>query len=69
MAFGEGRFAKELPKRKEPTIAKTSIALTELAENAVDVDLVRDMLQFAAQKLMETDDRNRRPVCRMASML
>ena len=36
-------------------MAKTSIALTELAEKGADVDLVREMLQFAAQRLMETD--------------
>lgn len=36
-------------------MAKTSIALTELAEKGADVDLVRDMLQFAAQRLMELD--------------
>ena len=36
-------------------MTKTSIALTELAEKGADVDLVRDMLQFAAQRLMEVD--------------
>jgi putative transposase len=34
-------------------MAKTSIALTELTEKGPDVDLVRDMLHLAAQKLME----------------
>jgi putative transposase len=36
-------------------MTKTSIALTELAEKGADVDLVRDMLHFAAQRLMEID--------------
>lgn len=36
-------------------MAKASIALTELAEKGPDVDLVRDMLHLAAQKLMEMD--------------
>jgi putative transposase len=36
-------------------MAKTSIALTELAEKGPDIDLVRDMLHLAAQKLMEMD--------------
>ena len=36
-------------------MAKASIALTELAEKGPDIDLVRDMLQLAAQKLMEMD--------------
>jgi putative transposase len=36
-------------------MAKASIVLTELAEKGSDVDLVRDMLHFAAQKLMEMD--------------
>jgi len=36
-------------------MAKTSIALTELTEKGPDVDLVRDMLHLAAQKLMEMD--------------
>ena len=36
-------------------MTKASIALTELAEKGADVDLVRDMLHFAAQRLMELD--------------
>jgi putative transposase len=36
-------------------MAKTSIALTELAEKGPDVDLVREMLQLAAHKLMDMD--------------
>lgn len=36
-------------------MAKASIALTELAEKGSDVDLVRDMLHLAAQKVMEMD--------------
>ena len=36
-------------------MTKPSIAFTELAEKGPDVDLVRDMLQLAAQKLMELD--------------
>jgi len=36
-------------------MAKPSIALLEPVEKGADVDLVRDMLHFAAQKLMEMD--------------
>jgi putative transposase len=36
-------------------MTKTSIALTELAEKGADIDLVREMLQFVAQRLMEAD--------------
>lgn len=36
-------------------MAKASIALTEVAEKGPDTDLVREMLQLAAQKLMEMD--------------
>jgi putative transposase len=36
-------------------MAKTSIALTELAEKGPDVDFVRDMLRHAAQRLMDMD--------------
>ena len=36
-------------------MTKASIALTDLAEKGADVDLVRDMLHLAAQKLMEMD--------------
>lgn len=36
-------------------MAKTSIALTELAEKGGDVDLVRDMLRLAAQRFMDMD--------------
>ena len=37
-------------------MAKASIALTELAEKGPDVDLVRDMLHLAAQRLMEREE-------------
>ena len=36
-------------------MTKASIALTELAEKGGDVDLVRDMLHFVAQRLMDAD--------------
>jgi putative transposase len=36
-------------------MTKASIALTDVAEKGADVDLVRDMLYFAAQRLMEID--------------
>lgn len=36
-------------------MTKTSIALTELAEKGGDVDFAREMLQFAARRLMEID--------------
>jgi len=36
-------------------MTKASIALTELAEKGGDVDLVRDMLHFIAQRLMDAD--------------
>jgi len=34
---------------------KSTIALTELAEKGADADLLRDMLQFVAQRLMDMD--------------
>ena len=36
-------------------MTKASIALTELAEKGGDVDLVRELLHFATQRLMEAD--------------
>jgi len=36
-------------------MANASIALTELAEKGSDVDFVREMLQFIAQRLMDLD--------------
>ena len=36
-------------------MTNASIALTELAEKGADVDLVREMLQFVAQRLMDAD--------------
>ncbi len=36
-------------------MTKASIALTELAEKGADVDLVREMLQCVAQRLMDVD--------------
>jgi len=41
---------------REPTMTtKSTIALTELAEQGADADLLRDMLQFVAQRLMDMD--------------
>jgi putative transposase len=37
------------------TTTKTTIALAELAEKGADDDLVRDMIQYVAQRLMELD--------------
>ncbi len=34
---------------------KSTIALAELAEKGADADLLRDMLQFVAQRLMDMD--------------
>jgi hypothetical protein len=34
---------------------KTTIALVELAEKGADGDLLRDMIQYVAQRLMELD--------------
>ena len=36
-------------------MTKTSIALTELAEKGANVDMLRDILEFATQRLMELD--------------
>ena len=36
-------------------MTKPSIALTELAEKGADVDVLREMLQFVTQRLMEMD--------------
>ncbi len=40
-------------------MTKTSMALTELAEKGPDVDMLREMLEFATQQLMELDVANR----------
>ena len=37
------------------TTTKTTIALAELAEKGADADLLREMIQFVAQRLMELD--------------
>jgi hypothetical protein len=34
---------------------KTNIALAELAEKGADSDLLRDMIQYVAQRMMELD--------------
>ena len=39
-------------------MTKTTIALAELAEKGADVDLLRDMLQYVAQRLMDLDVEN-----------
>ena len=33
----------------------TTMALTELAEKGADIDVLRQMMQFTAQRLMELD--------------
>lgn len=40
-------------------MTKTSMALTELAEKGPDLDILREMLEFATQRLMEFDAENR----------
>jgi putative transposase len=40
-------------------MTKTSMALTELAEKGPDLDMLREMLEFATQRLMEFDVENR----------
>ena len=40
-------------------MTKTSMALTELAEKGPDVDMLREMLEFATHRLMELDVENR----------
>jgi putative transposase len=37
------------------TTTKTNIALSELAEKGADADLLRPMIQYVAQRLMELD--------------
>lgn len=37
------------------TTTKTNIALAELAEKGADTDLLRQMIQFVAQRMMEMD--------------
>jgi len=40
---------------KGPTMTKASIALSELAEKGADVDMLREMIQFISQRVMEMD--------------
>ena len=40
-------------------MTKTSMALTELAEKGADLDMLREMLEFATQRLMEFDVESR----------
>jgi transposase-like protein len=41
--------------RKETTMTAATMALTELAEKGADIDVLRQMVQFMAQRLMEID--------------
>jgi putative transposase len=36
-------------------MTKVSMALADLAEKGADTDVLREMLQFVAQRLMEAD--------------
>jgi len=38
---------------KETTMTTATMALTELAEKGADIDVLRQMVQFMAQRLME----------------
>jgi putative transposase len=40
---------------KEITMTNATMALTELAEKGADIDVLRQMVQFMAQRLMELD--------------
>jgi putative transposase len=48
-------FLQQNTDTKGHTVTKTSIALTELAEKGADVDMLREMLQFVTQRMMELD--------------
>lgn len=37
------------------TTTKTNMALAELAEKGADTDLLKQMIQFVAQRMMEMD--------------
>jgi hypothetical protein len=54
VGFGKVGFAKTKPTRGT-TMTKPSMALTDLAEKAPDADLLRQMIQFVAQRLMDMD--------------
>jgi putative transposase len=41
--------------QKETTMTTATMALTELAEKGADIDVLRQMVQFMAQRLMELD--------------
>jgi transposase-like protein len=41
------------------TMTTATIALTELAEKGADIDVLRQMVQFMAQRLMELDVQGR----------
>ncbi len=43
------------PCPKEYTMTTSTMALAELAEKGADVDVLRQMVQFMAQRLMEID--------------
>lgn len=43
------------PCPKECTMTTSTMALAELAEKGADVDVLRQMVQFMAQRLMEID--------------
>jgi putative transposase len=54
VGFGKVEFAKTKPTGGT-TMTKPSMALTDLAEKAPDADLLRQMIQFVAQRLMDMD--------------
>jgi hypothetical protein len=57
----------ELPHLTLPRIptmtTKPTMSLAKLAENGTDTDLLREMIQFVAQRMMEMDGRPERVRC------
>jgi putative transposase len=43
------------PELENTTMTKPSIALADLLEKGADVDLLRQMIQHVAQRMMELD--------------
>jgi hypothetical protein len=55
VVFGKVVVAKPKPTERRNTMTNNRMALAELVEKGSDVDLLREMIGFVAQRLMDVD--------------
>lgn len=52
---GKDRVASHQPRTREPPDDRCRLSLRALAEKSADADMLREMIGFAAQRLLELE--------------